>query len=286
MKKKKTEKNRSWFDWAVLLIFFGGLALFLYPSVSNLWNVYRQQLLSVNYDHMMESEGEEDFEPLFEEAQAYNAGHQHLALDDPYGSGDGSDAAYRKFLNPGSSDVMGYLEIPKIGQKLMIYYGTGEEGLAKGVGHMEGSSLPVGGPSTHAVLAGHRGLPSARIFTDLDQLQKGDLFTIKVLDRTMAYRVDQIQVIDPQDIDALEIVPGKDYVTLLTCTPYGVNTQRLLVRGERTEWSPAVEEEIKEQQHSPISPIGAALICGIVLMTGLGIWYLVSSRKNRRDKQT
>lgn len=280
MKKKKTEKRFSWLDWLVLLAFLIGLVLFLYPTVSNMWNVWRSEKLSYEYEGKIAQTREEDFAPLFEEAEAYNAAHQHLALDAPFQEED--QETYRHFLNPDDSDVMGVLEIPRIGQRLMIYYGTSDEVLSKGVGHMEGSSLPVGGESTHAVLAGHRGLPSARIFTDLDQLEEGDLFKITILDRPLAYRIDKIQVIGPDDIEEIDVVPGKDYVTLLTCTPYGVNTQRLLVRGERTELTEETEEELEEQEVSPVSPQAVAMIGGAALAAVLVVWGLFQSGRKRK----
>lgn len=280
MKKKKTEKRFSWLDWLVLLAFLTGLVLFLYPTVSNMWNVWRSEKLSYEYEGKIAQTSKEDFTPLFEEAEAYNAAHQHLALDAPFQEED--QETYRHFLNPDDSDVMGVLEIPRIGQRLMIYYGTSDEVLSKGVGHMEGSSLPVGGESTHAVLAGHRGLPSARIFTDLDQLEEGDLFKITILDRTLAYRIDKIQVIGPDDIEEIDVVPGKDYVTLLTCTPYGVNTQRLLVRGERTELTEETEEELEEQEVSPVSPQAVAMIGGAALAAVLVLWGLFQSGRKRK----
>jgi sortase A len=198
--------------------------------MSNLWNQHRQNRLIDNYTTKVAELQEEEKSEARSAAEAYNNTLAGLSDDASL-----DEDTYNALLNIDGSGIMGYLEVPKIDVRLAIYHGTGEDALENGVGHLEDTSLPVGGSSTHCVLSGHRGLPSAKLFTDLDKLGNGDLFYIYVLGETLAYEVDQVLVVEPTQVDALKITPGQDYVTLLTCTPYGVNSHRLLVRGHRTE---------------------------------------------------
>jgi sortase A len=234
------------------LMFLVGFAVAIYPTVSNQWNAYRQSRLITQYENTVKAMEPEDFSREWEQAEAFN---DTLIRNNVYGdvfgedSADLNDTEYGRVLNINGDGVMGYLSIPRIGQKLSIYHGTAEEVLQTGVGHLNGTKLPIGGESTHCVLAAHRGLPTARLFTDLDQLQKGDMFYIHILDEVLAYQVDQItDMVDKDDMEtlqaALQIEEGQDYVTLFTCTPYGVNTHRLLVRGTRVEYTG--EEEASE----------------------------------------
>jgi sortase A len=234
------------------LMFLVGFAVAIYPTVSNQWNAYRQSRLITQYENTVKAMEPEDFSREWEQAEALN---DTLIRNNVYGdvfgedSADLNDTEYGRVLNINGDGVMGYLSIPRIGQKLSIYHGTAEEVLQTGVGHLNGTKLPIGGESTHCVLAAHRGLPTARLFTDLDQLQKGDMFYIHILDEVLAYQVDQItDMVDKDDMEtlqaALQIEEGQDYVTLFTCTPYGVNTHRLLVRGTRVEYTG--EEEASE----------------------------------------
>lgn len=226
MKKKK----RSTF--ILLFIFFLGLSVLLYPSISSYWNRKTQTEVIVDYESMLERIPEADYTELFQAADSYNEALHALAF--PLIEAD-SLPDYDAILNPNGNGIMGYVTIKKIGVELPVYHGTSDAVLSAAVGHLEGSSLPVGGKSTHAVLSAHRGLPSARLFTDLDRLEIGDVFQITVLNRVLTYEVDQISVVKPDEVDQLAIEDGKDYCTLLTCTPYGVNTERLLVRGIRIE---------------------------------------------------
>jgi sortase A len=212
------------------MIFAVGLCVLLYPTMSNLWNQHRQNRLIDNYTNTVAELREDEKSDVRSAAEAYNNTLAGLSTDAPL-----DHDSYNALLNLDGSGIMGYLEIPKIDVRLAIYHGTGEAAPDNGVGHLEGTSLPVGGSSTHCVLSGHRGLPSAKLFTDLDKLGNGDLFYIYILGETLAYEVDQVLVVEPTQVDALKITPGQDYVTLLTCTPYGVNSHRLLVRGHRTE---------------------------------------------------
>ena len=191
-----------------------------------------------SYEDTLEETDDSDLEDILAEAREYNREHKRNYVKDAFTEGEGYilSEPYAHLLDPQGNGVMGYLEIPKIKETLAIYHGAGTEALENGAGHIEGTSLPVGGEGTHAVLAAHRGLPSAKLFTDIDRLEAGDMFYLHVLGETLAYQVDKILTVDPEDIDALRIEEGEDLVTLLTCTPYGVNTKRLLVRGHRVAW--------------------------------------------------
>lgn len=230
-------------------MFLIGFLVLAYPTIADQWNTYRQQQLISNYDTVLEQMEPEDLTAEWEAARAYNETFtENNIYGDVFGTEDEAleDTEYWKVLNIAGDGVMGYLTIPKINVKLSIYHGTGDDVLATGVGHMNGTKLPIGGESTHCVLSAHRGLPSAKLFTDIDQLESGDRFYIHVLDEDLAYEVDQIlPMVDKDDMDALtealQVVEGEDYVTLFTCTPYGVNTHRLLVRGHRVPYNGELE---------------------------------------------
>lgn len=228
------------------LLFLVGLGVLTYPTISNQWNTYRQNQLISTYQETVAAMTPEDFSKEWEQANALNA---TITENNIYGDVFGEDeednemSAYRQVLNIRGDGIMGYLTIPKINVKLSIYHGTADSVLQTGVGHLNGTSLPIGGKGTHSVLAAHRGLPSSKLFTDVDQLEEGDVFYIKVLDETLAYQVDQIlPMVESTDMDtlseALAIDDNEDYVSLFTCTPYGVNTHRLIVRGTRIPYEP------------------------------------------------
>ncbi|MDD6157610.1 MAG: class C sortase [Lachnospiraceae bacterium] len=228
------------------LLFLVGLGVLTYPTISNQWNTYRQNQLISTYQETVAAMTPEDFSTEWEQANALNA---TITENNIYGDVFGEDeednemSAYRQALNIRGDGIMGYLTIPKINVKLSIYHGTADSVLQTGVGHLNGTSLPIGGKGTHSVLAAHRGLPSSKLFTDVDQLEEGDVFYIKVLDETLAYQVDQIlPMVESTDMDtlseALAIDDNEDYVSLFTCTPYGVNTHRLIVRGTRIPYEP------------------------------------------------
>lgn len=228
------------------LLFLVGLGVLTYPTISNQWNTYRQNQLISTYQETVAAMTPEDFSKEWEQANALNA---TITENNIYGDVFGEDeednemSAYRQALNIRGDGIMGYLTIPKINVKLSIYHGTADSVLQTGVGHLNGTSLPIGGKGTHSVLAAHRGLPSSKLFTDVDQLEDGDVFYIKVLDETLAYQVDQIlPMVESTDMDtlseALAIDDNEDYVSLFTCTPYGVNTHRLIVRGTRIPYEP------------------------------------------------
>ena len=225
----------------IAVLFLAGLSVLLYPFVANQWNSYRQSRLMSSYEEGVaekDANGEIDYEAEWEKARAYNDALMPMILPDSFAVAEVSDRdeAYMNCLNINGDEIMGIVEIPKIDVELPIYHTTDEEVLQIGAGHLEGSSLPVGGESTHAVISAHRGLPSATLFTDLDQLVEGDHFLLHILDDTLCYEVDQITVVEPDQTESLSVVEGEDLVTLLTCTPYGVNTQRLLVRGHRVPY--------------------------------------------------
>lgn len=232
MKKKASKKNRI---TAILLVavLLAGLSLLLYPLVSNYWNsIHQSQAIAAYMDDVAELD-DGTYDALWEEAQGYNA--SLLENENRFFPDEEERQQYEQLLSISDDGIIGYIEIPSIDVTLPIYHGTSEEILQVAIGHIEGSSLPVGGLSTHCVISGHRGLPSSRLFTDIDQLSEGDIFTLLVLDEALTYEVDQIRIVEPDDISLLEIKEGEDLCTLVTCTPYGVNSHRLLVRGHRVE---------------------------------------------------
>lgn len=227
------------------LLFLAGLGILSYPAISDRWNAYRQQRLISEYDETVSAMEEEDYEAFWEEARAYN--ESLWTRNSSFTLTEEEEEQYRRVLNVSGSGMMGYVEIPRINCSLPIYHGTDEEVLQTTVGHLEGTSLPVGGEGTHCVLSAHRGLPSAKLFSNLDQMQNGDIFQLRILDETLTYQVDQILTVLPEEVEELGLVAGMDYCTLLTCTPYGVNTHRLLVRGVRIE-NPEEAIALEEQE--------------------------------------
>ena len=219
----------------LLVSFFIGLSVLLYPAISSYWNSKTQSEAIVDYESMLAAYKPEDYTAIFEEADRYNAALS--ALNIPLQEHLTLDAAYWSALNVSGTGMMGYVSIPKINQELPVYHGTSDAVLGIAVGHFQGSSLPVGGVNTHCVVSAHRGLPTAVLFTHLDRMEIGDTFSFSILDRTITYEVDQIRIVEPDDVSLIQIEPGKDYCTLLTCTPYGINTQRLLVRGHQIDAS-------------------------------------------------
>lgn len=278
------------------LLFLIGFGILVYPTVSDQWNTYRQSRLISNYETTVENLTEEDFSDEWQKAIAFD---QALVRNDLYGDVFGEDdgelesTEYWKVLNVANDGVMGYLSIPKINVKHAIYHGTGDKVLQTGIGHLNGTKLPIGGESTHSVLAAHRGLPSARLFTDLDQIKKGDMFYVHVLDEILAYQVDQIlDMVDKDDHEtleaALQIEEGKDQVTLFTCTPYGVNSHRLLVRGTRVPYNGEEEAETSVAE-SMLKTVQNYYMLYLIL--GLSITFLIIlfmrflfKAKDKKDK--
>lgn len=275
------------------LIFLAGLSLLLYPYVSNEWNTYRQSKLMTTYDEAVASINEEtpiDYSAEFERATAYNDALVPYILPDSFAIAAASeepDEEYMACLNLTGDGMMGYVQIPKIDIKIPIYHTVSTEVLEKAAGHLEGSSLPIGGEDTHAVISAHRGLPSAALFTDLDKLKEGDHFLIGVLDQVLCYEVDQITVVDPTDTEALRVEDGQDLATLLTCTPYGVNSHRLLVRGHRVEYVEEVvmEEEVPLAETSLHTNYLLWVIVGLAITAVFIIALLISEKKRRKKAE-
>ena len=216
----------------LLISFFIGLSVLLYPSLSSYWNSKTQTQAIVDYESMLASYRPEDYSAIFEAADDYNT--RLAALEYPFVDHQQVEG-YWETLDVSGTGMMGYITITKIGQELPVYHGTSDVVLSNAAGHFQGSSLPVGGENTHSVISAHRGLPTAVLFTNLDRMEIGDTFSFTILDRTITYEVDQIRIVEPNDTSLIEIVEGKDYCTLLTCTPYGINTHRLLVRGHQID---------------------------------------------------
>lgn len=275
------------------IFFIIGLSLLLYPTVANQWNTYRQSKLMSSYEKQvdeMESSGKIDMEAEWEKAKAYNEALLPTILPDSFAIAEAKeeeDETYTSSLNLTGDGMMGKVVIPKIDVNLPIFHYTTKEVLENGVGHLEGSSLPIGGESSHSVLSAHRGLPSASLFTDLDQLELGDHFLIYVLDDILCYEVDQIKVVEPKETQDLSVEEGKDLMTLFTCTPYGVNTHRLLVRGHRVPY----EETILEEEGVPTvnRSLHTHYVLWVVIglaVTGLLILIMYWLDKKRRKKNS
>ena len=265
----------------LILVFLVGLSLLLYPIVSDYWNSMHQSRAIAAYAEQVAGLDDDTYETLWAEAQAYN--ETLIGTSDRFNLTDGELEEYESYLSVSGTDVIGYIEITKIDCFLPVYHGTDEAVLQTGVGHLEGSSLPIGGESTHCVISGHRGLPSAKLFTDLDKLEIGDTFILSVLDETLTYEVDQIRIVEPQEIGDLDIVEGKDYCTLVTCTPYGINTHRLLVRGHRVEnASSAVRVTADAMQ---IEPIAVAPLVAVPILILLLVGLLVKTHRNKHIRK-
>lgn len=261
------------------LLFLIGFGILAYPTIANQWNTYRQSRLISDYDQAVSQMDEEDFDKAWEEARAYNATFERNSImSDVFGIDEADDikgTEYWKVLNVGGDGIMGYITIPKINIKLAIYHGTDTDVLQTGVGHLNGTKLPVGGEGNHTVLSAHRGLPSAKLFTDIDQLKEKDRFYLHILNEDMAYEVDQIlPMVDKDDYDALQealkVEEGQDYVTLFTCTPYGVNSHRLLVRGHRVPYDGELETTPTQSMVQAIQNYYM-----LYLLLGLGVTCLV-----------
>lgn len=267
----------------IVVAFVAGLSFLLYPTVSNLWNQAHQSRAIATYTEQVEKLDDSSNKEMLKAARKYNkelfkkADHWKLSKKDK--------KKYESLLDVSGTGIMGYIEIPKIDCSLPIYHGTDEGALQIAIGHLEGSSLPVGGKSSHCVLSGHRGLPSARLFTDLDQMEEGDTFILNILGHKLAYEVDQIKVVLPEEMSDLEIQEGKDLCTLVTCTPYGINTHRLLVRGHRVKY---VETKVQEQKEvskskTDIRPVIAGAVAGVVVL--FIIIFAVRRRRKHRNQQ-
>ena len=273
------KKNRS--NIILILIFLVGLSVMLYPTVSDYVNQRHQSRALASYDETVNEMSDADYTAYFEAADAYN---QRLAATPNSFFTPEQVSGYDETLDVSGTGIMGYITIPRIGVELPVYHGTSDGVLQAAAGHLEGSSLPVGGAGTHAVISAHRGLPSAKLFTNLDQLEVGDTFTITVLDRVLTYEVDQISIVLPTETDNLKVVDGKDYVTLMTCTPYGINSHRLLVRGRRIETPDKLKHIRVTADAIKIEPIITAPIMALPLLLVLLLWLLFSNRKRKSTR--
>jgi len=258
------KKKRKISSFVLLLFFFIGLSVMLYPAISSYWNSRTQSKAIVDYEKMLSSIPKEDYTALFDEADSYNRRLAELSLPfAEYGKLDG----YNDILDVSKTGMMGYLSIETIGVELPIYHGTSDDVLSFAVGHVEGSSLPVGGAGTHSVLSAHRGLATATLFTHLDHLEIGDVFEITVLDRTFTYQVDQIKTVNPDDLSDITVEDGRDLCTLLTCTPYGINTHRLLVRGVKISSAQEKKIYLTSDAHRIDSVIVTPIVALPILLT-------------------
>ncbi|MBQ5995278.1 MAG: class C sortase [Clostridia bacterium] len=270
----------------LIIVFVAGLGLMMYPTVSDLVNKAHQSAAIDSYEDKISQLSTEDYSSILDNARSYNS--KLTTNEFPQNSEDliGNEE-YNAAVNPSGNGMMGYIKIDSIDLRMPIYHSTRESVLQSGIGHIPTTSLPVGGEGTHAVLTGHRGLPSAKLFTDLDKLKTGDIFYIYVLDDILAYQIDQIKTVLPVETQDLQIIEGEDHVTLVTCTPYGVNTHRLLIRGTRIPYSVAVEESSKAgtDTHKSISLELLVLIIGAPVLTALFIFVLIKTKntKKRRD---
>lgn len=260
-----------------------GLSVMFYPVVSDMWNTYRNSLLISSHKKDVNDLSKKQTEQIWNEAVNYNKNHKENFIKEDVFTNlkKHTKSKYDSYLNISKNGVMGTIVIPKINVEIPIYHGTGEKELQTGVGHMEGTSLPVGGTSSHCVLSAHRGLPSAKLFTDLDKMKKGDLFFLHILDKTLAYKVEDIFTVKPNETDKLSLVEGKDYVTLLTCTPYAVNTHRLLVRGVRTAY-----KQNQEQNVSILKDYRVWILIGtIVALIIVNVFMVIKNKKKKRSKK-
>lgn len=261
----------------LVLIFLVGLSLLLYPTVSDYWNSLHQSSAITEYAGQVAGMDNDAYEEILAQARAYNEALTEKA--NRFRMTDEELAEYESCLDVSSNKVIGYIEIRKIDCYLPIYHGTDDAALQVGIGHLEGSSLPVGGESTHCVLSGHRGLPSAKLFTNLDRLDVGDTFVLYVLDEVLTYEVDQIRIVEPQEAGDVAIEEGQDYCTLVTCTPYGVNSHRLLVRGHRTQNQPEEKTVRVTADAMQIDPVIIAPLVAVPILLLLLVGLLLTTRK-------
>ena len=290
--KKSDDKRWTWVPHLLRIVgLMIGAGILFYPIISSRWNKYRDAMLISDYTRTVNNYSEDQYKDVFVAAKAYNDQHLSNYIMDAFDESTEDyilTHPYDTLLNPMGDYVMGYIEIPKIDLRLPIYHGVCTEALEKGAGHIEGTSLPIGGPGTHAVLSGHRGLPGRKLFTDLDLIKEGDQFYLQVLNETLAYEVDQILTVMPHESEALDIVPGEDLVTLVTCTPYGVNSHRLLIRGHRI---PFKEEAKEEQKRDVVEKVKNAGMEEKLVMIGLAVFFtlcilfwILSEIKRRNSK--
>lgn len=287
MKNSKTTEKKKKFSIStliVVLILIAGICVMLYPTFSDWYNSLHQSRAIADYNEAVDTNSDEQNEELWQQAKEYNAKLAQRGIDLSLGSKDDTDPEkeeYLKTLDVSGTGIMGYISIPSVHIRLPIYHDTSEGVLQVAVGHLAGTSLPVGGKSTHSVLTGHTGLPSAKLFTDIDQLKEGDTFQIIVLDHTLTYEVDDIRTVLPDQVDSLQIEEGKDLVTLITCTPYGINTHRLLVTGHRIPTPKTEKPSANWKRDALITRLLQALPF-IIIIIAAGIATVVVVRKRKK----
>ncbi|MBR2541212.1 MAG: class C sortase [Mogibacterium sp.] len=255
-----------------------GIGLLVYPSVANYWNQFHQSRAIMSYSETVDKMSEEDYKKILDSARKYNERLAERGLH--FVMSDADRAEYESELNIDGSGIMGYISVPKFHIRVPIYHGTEENVLQIAIGHLEATSLPVGGESTHAQVSGHRGLPSARLFTDLDKIREGDTWTITILNETLTYECDQIRIVEPEDLSELQIVEGEDLCTLITCTPYGINTHRLLVRGHRVPNAQGNADVTADGIQ--IEPVYIAPVLAVPAIIILLIILLISTRRAKK----
>lgn len=274
---------------AFAVFFLIGLGITFYPMLSSRWNAYRESRLVSEYQKHIDSDaGSERYREMIEKAQAYNRTLDVPSVPDAFSIRDGiQDKEYEALLNESGTGLIGTVEIPAININIPIYHYTTSDSLEKGAGHLLGSALPVGGESTHCVISAHRGLPNQKLFTDLNLMKSGDVFYFHVLDQTFAYKVDQILTIEPAEVESLSVVYGKDYATLVTCTPYAVNTHRLLVRGYRIPYSDEEYEEVVQnvEQRTDTNYMMMQAVCVVVGIAIAVVIYFITGWIGKRRKK-
>ena len=275
---------KRWTTPILILLFLMGLSLLLYPTVSNYWNARHQSRLISNYADTVSAMDTAELDRLLAEAEAYNRNIKNRT--NPYLLSETEQEIYVDALDVGGTGIMGHIEIPAIGVTLPIYHGTAESVLQIAAGHVDWTALPVGGEGTHCVLSGHRGLPSAKLFTDLDRLKEGDEFMLRVLNEVLTYEIDQILIVLPNETGDLLPVPGEDYCTLVTCTPYGVNSHRMLVRGHRVENTPEAVTIRVVADAIQIEPVLVAPVVAMPMLLLLAIILFASPKPRKGKTQT
>lgn len=282
MKNKKKKNNTPTILFVIFIMV--GLLIMIYPLILSIQNKNKEEEVIRKYNAKVNKINTSKYNDLIEEARLYNNNLSNTKIVEALSTNkEEENAKYLSLLNINQDGVMGYIKIPKIDVEIPIYHGTSDQALQKGVGHFESSSLPVGGIGTHSILSAHRGLPSSKLFTDLDQLIVGDMFYIYILDQTLAYKVDQIKVVEPSDLENLKIEENEDYITLVTCTPYAINTHRLLVRGTRVEYSEKELKNIRIEKKLSIPTITLGI--GIILVILIIIAVVVLRKKIKTPKK-
>ncbi len=270
----------KWSYIILILVFLVGLSLLLYPTVSDWWNSFHQSRAIMNYTQMVANLDDEEYDRILNSAREYNANVARNGIK--WALTDEERAVYDDELNFAKNGNMGYITIPTIEVEIPLYHGTGEVVLQSNIGHLEGTSLPVGGYTSHCVLSGHRGLPSARLFTDLDKMVVGDMFMLNILGETLTYSVDQIRIVEPTDLSDLQLVDGQDLCTLVTCTPYGVNTHRLLVRGHRIDNQEEKQTVRVVADAVQIETMYVAPVVAVPMVLIVIVWLIIDDRIKRK----